>query len=427
MLTPRWYNLRYHKEQQRLWNSTARFRVVPAGRRSGKTELAKRFIVKQALRHNTFSDAWFICAAPTREQAKRIFWKDLKALSPFEFIAHTSESELSITYINGARLSVLGLEKPERAEGNSLSGAILDEYGNMNSDVWPEHVRPSLSDRNGFAWFTGVPEGRNHYYDLSLKARVSENWDVFHWFSEDILPPEEIAEAKNDLDPLTYRQEYRGEFVTFAGLAYYGWSEENALKLDRPKYDPNRPLMLCFDFNVSPGVCAAIQEFDDATYVVGEVYIPQYSNTPMVCEKAKSLWAARQAAPVHLYGDASGGAKGTAKVAGSDWDLIRASFEGAWKGGFVSRVQRANPPVRSRVNSVNTRLCNANMQRRLFVDARRAPNVIKDFEGVKIIEGSNGEIDKSDPKFTHITDAIGYYIDQAHPCGGSHRTVVEQF
>ena len=70
-LTKRWSKLKRHAEQGRLWGSTVRFKIVPAGRRSGKTELAKRYTVKCALKA-TWVDAWFVLAAPTRDQAKRI-------------------------------------------------------------------------------------------------------------------------------------------------------------------------------------------------------------------------------------------------------------------------------------------------------------------------------------------------------------------
>ena len=48
----RWYPLIDHPEQLRLLAavpSGVRFPVVPAGRRSGKTERAKRFTAKQAM------------------------------------------------------------------------------------------------------------------------------------------------------------------------------------------------------------------------------------------------------------------------------------------------------------------------------------------------------------------------------------------
>ena len=72
-------------EQLRLINSTARFKVVPAGRRSGKTERAKRNLVIQAIKESSegeWLDYRYFAAAPTRDQAKAIWWSDLKALVP---------------------------------------------------------------------------------------------------------------------------------------------------------------------------------------------------------------------------------------------------------------------------------------------------------------------------------------------------------
>src|SRR5690349_20851433 len=82
-LTPRWYPLVPHPEHMRLINSPARFKVVPAGRRSGKTERANRNLVIQAFRESlqgTWMDYRYFAAAPTRDQARGIFWSDLKAL-----------------------------------------------------------------------------------------------------------------------------------------------------------------------------------------------------------------------------------------------------------------------------------------------------------------------------------------------------------
>lgn len=72
----RWYPLRDHPTQLALITERKRFKVVPAGRRSGKTERAKRYVVKEALRE---AGPYFV-AAPTRDQVKRIYWADLKAL-----------------------------------------------------------------------------------------------------------------------------------------------------------------------------------------------------------------------------------------------------------------------------------------------------------------------------------------------------------
>ena len=126
--------------------------------------------------------------------------------------------------------------------------------------AWQENVRPALADRRGWCWFIGVPEGRNHYYDLDKQAKADDTgeWDSFHWVSADILPREEIEAAKRDLDELTFQQEFEASFVSFEGRAYYPFDER--IHTARIRYNPKQPLVFCFDFNVAPGVAAVIQE-----------------------------------------------------------------------------------------------------------------------------------------------------------------------
>ncbi len=427
MLTLRWTPLRYHPTQQAYWASPYRFNTVPAGRRSGKTELAKRKLVKRALAGTAFDPPRFFAGAPTREQAKRIFWDDLKALVPRHLLrARPSEVDLMIPLINGAQLWVVGLDRPERIEGSPWDGGVLDEYGNMRADAWPEHIRPALSDRGGWCDFTGVPEGRNHYYDLDRAARAqmqgvqgsATDWASFHWISADILPPREIAAARRDLDDLTYRQEYEASFVSFEGQAYYPFAE--ASHCARLAYDPRADLIFCFDFNVAPGVAVVLQEQPlpnglQGTGVIGEVYIPRNSSTPAVCRRLIADWGAHQG-NVICYGDATGGARGSAKVGGSDWELIRAELSPVFGERLRLSVARANPPERVRINAVNARLKNAAGDVRLVVDPEKAPHVQKDFEGVRLLAGGAGEIDKkADPDLSHLSDALGYYIARQFP------------
>lgn len=427
MLTPRWTPLRYHPVQQAYWASPYRFNTVPAGRRSGKTELAKRKLVKRALAGTNFDPPRFFAGAPTREQAKRIFWDDLKALVPRRLLrARPSEVDLMIPLINGAQLWVVGLDRPERIEGSPWDGGVLDEYGNMRASAWPEHVRPALSDRSGWCDFTGVPEGRNHYYDLDRAARASmtsassaaRDWASFHWISADILPRHEIFAARRDLDDLTYRQEYEASFVSFQGQAYYAFLAAD--HCSRLAYDCRADLVVCFDFNVAPGVAAVLQEQTlpnglHGTGVIGEVYIPRNSSTPAICRRFAADWGSHQGAVV-CYGDATGGARGSAKVGGSDWDLIRAELAPVYGARLRFSVARGNPPERVRINAVNARLKNAVGEVRLMIDPAKAPNVQKDFEGVRLLAGGVGEIDKkADPVLSHLSDAIGYYIAREFP------------
>jgi len=427
----RLYPLRYHPVQHALWTEPFRFKVVPAGRRSGKTELGKRKLFVSAARARApWDDPRFFAAAPVRDQAKRIYWNDLKAMMPPAFVRSISESTLTITTEIGSELVVVGMDKPQRIEGTPWDGGVLDEFANMKPGAWGENVRPALADRKGWAWLIGVPEARNHYYKINQYALsgVDPDWHSYTWPSRDILDPEEVAAARRQLDELVFQQEYEASFVNFEGRCYYPFTEATHCTR-KLVYNPRAPLIFCFDFNIAPGVAAVAQEqllpgqFEKTatgaalldrpitgTGFIGEVHIPQNSNTPAVVRKLLKDWGGHKG-EVLCYGDATGGAGGSAQTEGSDWDLIKRDMCAHFSDRVSFPVPLSNPAERSRVNALNTRLKNGVGEVRLMVDAAKCPQLVIDFEGVRTLEGGSGEIDKkADPKLTHMSDAVGYYV-----------------
>lgn len=436
--------MRFNATQDALKKSTARFITVPAGRRSGKTELAKRKLLKEALLVQGWDDAAFFAAAPTRDQAKRIYWIDLKAMFPPAMVADVSESSLTIRLITNTTVSVIGLDKPQRMEGTPWNGGVVDEIANVHPGAWGENIRPALTDRLGWAWLIGVPEGRNHYYDLVQKAKADTTgeWANFTWKTADIQPRAEVEAARRDLDPLVFQQEYEASFVNFVGRAYYPFSEDlhTTKKLT---YNPTGDLGFCFDFNIKPGVACIVQEqplpgqfhrdaagllmLDDpiiGTGVIGEVWIPEGSNTPAVCRRLIKDWG-KHRGQISLYGDATGGAGGSAQTEGSDWDLIKRSMYAHFGADRVAfEVPRANPAERARVNAVNTRLLSGDGTVRMMVDPARAPHVVKDLEGVRLLEGGSGELlKKPGSDLSHISDGLGYYVERKFPVAWRGATV----
>jgi hypothetical protein len=443
LLPARWFKIPYHPVIRAYWNSPHRFNTVPAGRRSYKTETGKRRTIRRAMTASTPWEPRYFLGAPTRDQAKRIFWEDLKALSPKDFMADKpSESELTVYYINGAQITVVGLDVPARIEGSPWDGGVLTEIANMKPEAWTHHVRPALADRKGWCDLEGVPEGRNHYYEWDRRARAlmkekgaKSLWGSYHWKSSEVLSAEEIEQAKQDLDELTFDQEYNASFINFEGRAYYPFEEST--HCDRLSYNADAPLILCFDFNVEPGVAAIIQEqklpgqYEKVTAngvtaarmdrpvigtgVIGEVYIPRNSSTPAVCRRIEKDWG-KHRGQVYCYGDATGGARGSAKVEGSDWEIISKELKPVFGERLAFRVKEHNPKERARINAVNTRLKTKNGTIHLMVDGAKAPHVVTDLEGVTLLKGGSGEIDKKKaPMLTHISDAIGYYVEYEFP------------
>jgi hypothetical protein len=423
------YPLRFHPVQNQYWNSPYRFNVIPAGRRSGKTELAKRKLILRAMAPPQFGgspypEGNYFASAPTYNQVKRIYWSDLKAMIHPDFIMDKSESELWIKLINNNTIYLMGLDKPERMEGFPWDGGIIDEIANIKPDAWEANIRPALSDRGGWCDLIGVPEGRNHYYELDLLARTDTTgqWGHFHWISADILPPHEIAAAKAIMDELTYLQEYEASFVNYTGRAYHAFTEERNVRMIRHLYNPQKPLRLMFDFNVSPGTAAIGQQLQYrkqdthlSTALFDEVFIKRHSNTLKVCDKIIEMYGKKHTGPVICYGDATGGSGGSAKVLGSDWQLIGQKLRETWGKRVRFKVRRRNPGERDRLNATNSLLYSTAKDVRMYVD-KGCHNIIRDFEGVILLEGGSGEINKKDtPLLTHLTDAIGYYADREFP------------
>lgn len=389
--------------------SRKRFNVVPAGRRSGKTMTGKARGFRRAFEIE-HEDGRIVFAAPTHRQAKNIFWKPVKRMfKPFT-VGKPLDGEMKLTLVNGVTVECAGLDEPARIEGSPLDHIQFDEFADMKPEVWGEHVRPMLAERNGTADFTGTPEGRDHFYELWTDALGDTDWGCFTWTSEEVLPADEIERLKRDLDPLTYDQEIKASFVNFAGRAYYAF--DSAKHLVEVKYNPDWDVALCLDFNVEPGVAAVVQEHPElGTVVVDEVYIKQDSNTPKVCKVFGEKFKDHKQG-ILLYGDATGGNRGSAKVQGSDWDLVRQTLNPLFPGQLKWRVPESNPQVRSCVNAVNARASAG----RLRVN-KACKYVIRDFEGVT--RDAAGDIEKkADDPLTHISDAIRYYIHRRFPIAG---------
>ena len=429
VLTRRWTRLRYHSGQWALWHSESRYAVIEVARRSGKSEVAKRKGSKMAIKAPPHIDDYrVIFCAPTRDQAKAIYWDDVKALIPPELVERTMETELSIRLKNGARIEVVGMDKPARVEGRPIDFAFIDEYADMKPGVWERHIRPALDTdgRPGKAWIYGVPRPSPDFkrrYDQAVDPEQTD-WEYFTWTAASLLDPEVVEAARRDLDELTFAQEYEAKRVNLSGLAYYPWSRPLHAACRVP-YDNTRTLIVALDFNVEPGVAVLAQEMPKPegapeqcaahiTGIVGEVYIPRNSTTEAVCRRIAAEYGAHKG-EVHLHGDATGGARGTAQVEGSDWDVARAVLRPVFGDRLRFRVGRSNPPERARVNAMNSRLRSADGTLHVLVDARLRW-LSEDFESVILLEGGSGELDKkATPAHTHLTDALGYYVYDKHP------------
>ena len=216
--------------QQEVWDDPARFKVIAAGRRTGKSRLAAYKLIVEAL-SSTKGQVFYV--APTQGQARDIMWQALLEIG-HSVIASSHINNLQIKFINGAVLALKGADRPETMRGVSLKYLVMDEYADMKPEVWEQILRPALADQKGGAMFIGTPMGRNHFYELYTYASVGddETFNGFHFTSYDnpLLDADEIEAAKKSMSSFSFRQEFMASFEAMGGELfkeeYVKFSEE---------------------------------------------------------------------------------------------------------------------------------------------------------------------------------------------------------
>ena len=198
--------------QQEVWADETRFKIVAAGRRTGKSRLAAWLLIVNALQADR-GHVFYV--APTQGQARDIMWQTLLELG-HPVIAGSHINNLQIKLVNGATISLKGADRPETMRGVSLKFLVMDEYADMKPEVFEQILRPALADQKGGAMFIGTPMGRNHFYELYKYAELDDDptYKAWHFTSYDnpLLDPDEIDIATRSMSSYSFRQEFMASF-----------------------------------------------------------------------------------------------------------------------------------------------------------------------------------------------------------------------
>ena len=422
----RWYPLIPHPVQLELIAAVGngvRFPLVPAGRRSGKTERFKRFLVKQA---NTVPGPYF-AGAPTHDQAKKIFWDDLKAFTlSCTHKRRPSESDRIIYPDNGSEIHVIGLDKPQRIEGIPWKGGGIDEFADVKADAWEANILPALNtvspqdpDYRAWCWLLGVPDGLNHYFELCDKAQTGSdpNFKVFHWKSAEILPPDVIAAMKMAMSLKQFKQEFEASFETASGRIYEDYSSDNHTA---ETIKPHEQLLWYHDFNYTPMSSGIGVKRDKGLYLLEEIILTSAVSRQSALEFVER-YKEHKNRHVLLYGDPAGRA-GEKHGHASDYTEIEGVLR-SHNWTVTRKVKPAAPSIKDRQNAVRAKIKNAAGEVSLFVNPQKAPYTHKGLATVQTKDGSTFLEQETD--YQHITTAIGYMVDYDYPVASkSHRVQV---
>lgn len=223
-------NLELTPKQLEIDKNPARFKIVRAGRKFGKTT----FALKKALDWlaKPGSTVWFI--SPTYRQGKLIAWSEFKRLIPNEALGKKpNDTDLTITLKNGSQLFIMGSDDPDSLRGPAPTGVIFEEAAFHRREAWYEVVRPNLIPKKAPALFIGTPKGFNWMFDLESEAKKeiaagSKEWALFHFsvYDNPYNDRKEIEDARKGCDTEeVWKQEYLAEFESSVGRVFSTFSD----------------------------------------------------------------------------------------------------------------------------------------------------------------------------------------------------------
>ena len=210
-----------------------RFNVFVLHRRAGKTELAIMELLDKAMRFDKGMGLFFYIA-PFLKQAKAIAWSRIKhKLQPMIGTGAVSinESELSVTFAhNGSVIRIFGADNPDAMRGVRLDGIVIDEVAQIRPTVWEDIIQPTLSDRNGWAIFTGTPNGVNLFSEIFYKAQNLPDWHaaIYTVYDTDAVAASEVQRLRRDMTETSFSREYLCDFNASAEDQLISLSDSNA-------------------------------------------------------------------------------------------------------------------------------------------------------------------------------------------------------
>jgi hypothetical protein len=190
--------------------------------------------------------------APYRSQAKSVAWDYLKHFAE-PVLKSSNEAELTVELVTGAKIRLFGADNADAMRGLGFSGVFMDEYGDFRPSVWGNVIRPTLSDKQGWAVFAGTPKGKNQFWQIYDQASKSDG----EWFclkltasESGLLPQTELNAARAQISEDQYLQEYECSFEASILGAYYGTDlrqAEDDGRITNVPYDPHLPVHTAWD------------------------------------------------------------------------------------------------------------------------------------------------------------------------------------
>ena len=273
-----------HAGQKEVHNSDARFKVLSAGRRWGKTRLGVNECIDAASKGGR---AWWV--SPSYKTSE-VGWRPLRQIAHKIPGAEIRLVDRMVTLPGGGFVAVRSADNPDSLRGEGLDFVVMDECAFMQREAWTEAIRPALSDRQGKALFISTPKGRNWFWEIYQRGlQGDEGWQSWQFptAANPFIQASEIEAARRDLPEIIFRQEYLAEFVDDQGGVFRRVQE--AAVLDPREPETNRQYVAGVD--VASSVDYTVVSVLDAE-TKEMVYLDRFNRVdyPVLIDRLESVY-----------------------------------------------------------------------------------------------------------------------------------------
>ena len=186
--------------------------VVKARRQVGKSILAITLMIKFSLEQKCVS----VCIEPTQAQSRRVYKQIVNCLEGSGCIKSANATLLSIEFVNGSEILFKSQEQRDALRGFSVSGLmVIDEGAFITTDIY-NILYPCCDANNAPILIISTPLFMSgEYYNLyTSNSPLIETFDWSKYDTSKYLSNEKLEYYKQTINPLKFRSEYLGEFIS---------------------------------------------------------------------------------------------------------------------------------------------------------------------------------------------------------------------
>ena len=290
--------------QRQIHESNARFKIVCAGARFGKSMAAGAEVAF----HLMFSDFRIWIVSTVYELAEKEFNWAIEFLSRLSIngkkviqmatLTSAQRGSRTIQFPWGSFAKTKSTEKPQTLLGEELDMIVFGEGSQIARLPWERMLRARIGPRNGSLLNFSTGSGDSGLFaDMLAWGYDETKLDWASWQFDTIENPtfskEEYEKARKELDPKVFDEQYRGKLVSRRGFVFEVFNPRIHVFQDNPTDDfESWPIIrtvyheknayrnpwVCLFIAIRPTQSVIKRDF----WVIDEIYQSEVSTTDMV-------------------------------------------------------------------------------------------------------------------------------------------------